>query len=173
MWFCIRVSFNYILYRGLRIFFQYFVMPGNNSWMDGVGILTTIRAVCKWVLTNMSFSSRAAAIRKHSSPKSQVIFAFVFSWIGDIFVFLGFIFFKLWRVCVFEFNCTRLRAAVDNGALQLSPLYYDRGQQVAHSGRPHAESIIFNRGRSVAMWTFTGRVFHPAQRPPPVERAPA
>ena len=68
----------------------------------------------------------------------------------------------------------RLRAAaVDNGALRLSPLYYDRGQQVAHSGRPHAESIIFNRGRSVAMWTFTGRVFHPAQRPPPVERAPA
>ena len=34
-----------------------------------------------------------------------------------------------------------------------------------------AESIIFNRGRSVASWTFTGRVFHPAQRP--VERAPA
>ena len=73
----------------------------------------------------------------------------------------------------FEFNCTRLRAAVDNGALRRSPLYYDRGQQVAHSGRPHAESLIFNRGRSVAMWTFTGRVFHPAQRPPPVERAPA
>ena len=34
-----------------------------------------------------------------------------------------------------------------------------------------AESIIFNRGRSVASWTFTGRVFHHAQRP--VERAPA
>ena len=62
---------------------------------------------------------------------------------------------------------------IDNGALRLSPLYYDRGQQVAHSGRPHAESIIFNRGRSVAMWTFAGKVFHPAQRPPPVERAPA
>ena len=31
------------------------------------------------------------------------------------------------------------------------------------------ESIIFNRGRSVASWTFTGRVFHHAQRP--VERA--
>ena len=73
----------------------------------------------------------------------------------------------------FEFNCTRLRAAVDNGTLRLSPLYYDRGQQVAHSGRPHVESIIFNRGRSVAMLTFTGRVFHPTQRPPPVERAPA
>ena len=29
-----------------------------------------------------------------------------------------------------------------------------------------AESIIFNRGRSVASWTFTGRVFHPAQRRP-------
>ena len=32
-----------------------------------------------------------------------------------------------------------------------------------------AESIIFNRGRSVASWTFTGRVFYHAQRP--VERA--
>ena len=32
-----------------------------------------------------------------------------------------------------------------------------------------AESIIFNRGRSVASWTFTGKVFHHAQRP--VERA--
>ena len=31
-----------------------------------------------------------------------------------------------------------------------------------------AESIIFNRGHSVASWTFTGRVFHR-----PVERAPA
>ena len=61
------------------------------------------------------------------------------------FVFLGLIF-KLRRVCVFWFkinNCTQLRAAVDNGALRLSPLYYDRGQQVAHSSRPHAESIIF------------------------------
>ena len=28
-----------------------------------------------------------------------------------------------------------------------------------------AESIIFNRGRSVASWTFTGRVFHHVQRP--------
>ena len=34
-----------------------------------------------------------------------------------------------------------------------------------------AGSIIFNRGRSVASCTFTGRVFHHAQRP--VERAPA
>ena len=34
-----------------------------------------------------------------------------------------------------------------------------------------AVSIIFNRGRSVASWTFTGRVFHHAQRP--VERTPA
>ena len=28
-----------------------------------------------------------------------------------------------------------------------------------------AESIIFNRGRSVATWTFTGRVFHPLNGP--------
>ena len=33
------------------------------------------------------------------SPKSQVMFASAFSWIGDFFFeFLGFIFFKLWRV---------------------------------------------------------------------------
>ena len=43
---------------------------------------------------------------------------------------------------------------------------YDRGQQVAHSGGPHAESIILNRGRSVAMWTFTGRVFPLNGHPP-------
>ena len=39
------------------------------------------------------------------------------------------------------------------------------------TGLWHAESIIFNRGRSVASWTFTGRVFHHTQRP--VERAPS
>ena len=32
------------------------------------------------------------------SPKSQVMFASALSWIGDFFEFLGFIFFKLWRV---------------------------------------------------------------------------
>ena len=32
------------------------------------------------------------------SPKSQVMFASAFSWIGDFFELLGFIFFKLWRV---------------------------------------------------------------------------
>ena len=32
------------------------------------------------------------------SPKSQVMFASAFSWIGDFFEFLGFLFFKLWRV---------------------------------------------------------------------------
>ena len=37
--------------------------------------------------TYMTFSSRAAAIRKRSSPKSQVIFAF--SWIGDFFRIFG------------------------------------------------------------------------------------
>ena len=30
--------------------------------------------------------------------------------------------------------------------LSLTARGYDRGQQVAHRGRPHAESIIFNRG---------------------------
>ena len=59
--------------------------------------------------------------------------------------------------------------------LRVSPLYYDRGQQVVHSGLSYwvegRGSIIFNRGRSVASWTFTGRVFHHAQRS--FERAPA
>ena len=63
-------------------------------------------------------------------------------------------------------------AAVANKKMRISPLYYDRGQHVAHSdGLWDAESIIFNRGRSIASWTLYGRVFHPAQRP--VERAPA
>ena len=63
-------------------------------WVSEIAcdILTTIRAV--WVLTNMSFSSHAAAIRKRSSPKSQVIFAFVFSWIGD--------FFRIFRINIFK-----------------------------------------------------------------------
>ena len=45
-------------------------------------------------------------------------------------------------------------AAVANKEMRVSPLYYDRGQQVAHSaGLWDAESIICNRGRSVASWT--------------------
>ena len=44
----------------------------------------------------MSFSSRAAAIRKRSSSKSQVIFAaFVFSWICDFFRIFGINTFKV------------------------------------------------------------------------------
>ena len=36
-------------------------------------------------------------------------------------------------------------AAVANKGMRVSPLYYDRGQQVAHSaGLWDAESIIFN-----------------------------
>ena len=122
--------------------------------------------ICPFLAGRPQFESvhhQNRRLSSHSYSHESVIF----------FVFLGLLFFKLRRVCVFEFNCTRLRAAVDNGALRLSPLYYDREQQVAHSSRPHAESIIFNRGRSVAIWTFTGRVFHSAQRPSPVERAPA
>ena len=37
---------------------------------------------------------------------------------------------------------------------------------------PLSTGSYINRGRIVAWWTFTGRVFHPAQQPP-VERAPA
>ena len=45
-------------------------------------------------------------------------------------------------------------AAVANKEMRVSHLYYDRGQQVAHSaGSWDAESIIFNRGHSIASWT--------------------
>ena len=81
----------------------------------------------------------------------------------------------------FEFKCTRLRyaqtAAVENKPCGCGSVHYitigdHRLRTVAEAtGLWDAESIIFNRGRSVASWTFTGRVFHHAQRP--VERAPA
>ena len=45
-------------------------------------------------------------------------------------------------------------AAVANKEIRVSPLYYDRGQQVAHrAGLWDAESIIFNGERSIALWT--------------------
>ena len=48
-------------------------------------------------------------------------------------------------------------AAVPNKEVRVSPLYYDRGQQVTYSaGLWDAESIIVNRGRSVASWTLYG-----------------
>ena len=48
-------------------------------------------------------------------------------------------------------------AAVANKEMRVSPLYYDRGNQVAHSdGLWDTESIILNRGRSVASWTLNG-----------------
>ena len=48
-------------------------------------------------------------------------------------------------------------AAVANKEMRVSPLHYDRGQQVSHSdGLCDAEYIIFNRGRSVASWTLYG-----------------
>ena len=51
---------------------------------------------------------------------------------------------------------------------------YTLGKNHATHTDTHTLSYIdIDRGRSVAMWTFTGRVFHAAQRPPPVERAPA
>ena len=48
-------------------------------------------------------------------------------------------------------------AAVANKEMRVSPLYYDRGQQVAHNaGLWNAESIVFNRGRSVADFVWVG-----------------
>ena len=67
--------------------------------------------------------------------------------------------FKLRRVCFFEFkmHAATAPAAVANKEMRVSPLYYNRGQQVEHSaGLLDAESIIFNRGRSVASWTLYG-----------------
>ena len=44
--------------------------------------------------------------------------------------------------------------AVANKEMRVRPLYYDKGQHSA--GLLDAESIIFNRGRSVASWTLYG-----------------
>ena len=76
-----------------------------------------------------------------------------------IFVFFGLILLKLRRVSFFEFKMhgATAPAAVANKEMRVSPLYYDRGQEVAHSaGLWDAESIIFIRGRSVASWTLYG-----------------
>ena len=117
----------------------------------------------------MSFSSRAAAIRKRSSPKWQVIFAFVFSRIGDFFRIVGIDIFKV--TASLRFLRVTARAAVDNRALRLSPLYYDSGQQVAHSGGL-TRSPLYDASSRCGL-SRVSRVFHHAQRPPPVERAPA
>ena len=54
---------------------------------------------CLWVAWFKPVVDRKLLERLMSpSPKSQVMFASAFSWIGDFFTFLGFIFFKLWRV---------------------------------------------------------------------------
>ena len=58
---------------------------------------------------------------------------------------------------LFKMHAATAPAAVANKEMRVSPLYYDMGQQVAHSaGLWDAESIIFNRGRSVASWTLYG-----------------
>ena len=68
-------------------------------------------------------------------------------------------------------------AAVENkhcgcGSVHYIAIGHRRLHTVAEAtGLWDAESIIFNRGNSVASWTFTARVFHHAQRP--VERTPA
>ena len=57
----------------------------------------------------------------------------------------------------FKMHAASAPAAVANIEMWVSPLYYDRGQQAAHSaGLWDAKSIIFNSGRSVASWTLCG-----------------
>ena len=57
----------------------------------------------------------------------------------------------------FKMHAATAPAAVANKEMRVSPLYSDRGQQVADSaGLWDAESIICNRGRSVASWTLYG-----------------
>ena len=63
-------------------------------------------------------------------------------------------------------------AAVANKEMRVSPLYYDRGQQVAHRLGCGTRSPAYLIGDAASRRGLcTGRVFHPAQRP--VERAPA
>ena len=65
--------------------------------------------------------------------------------------------FKLRRVCFFEFkmHAATAPAAVANNEMRVSPLYYYRGHG-HNAGFCDAESIIFNRGPSVASWTLYG-----------------
>ena len=69
-------------------------------------------------------------------------------------------------------DCSRENKHCGCGSVHYITIGDRRLRTVAEAtGLWDAESIIFNRGRSVASWTFTGRVFHHAQRP--VEREPA
>ena len=107
----------------------------------------------------MSFSSRVAAIRQRSSQNRSLSSHSYYHESVIFFVFFGLILFKLRRVCFFEFkmHAATAPAGVANKEIRVSPLYYDRGQQVAHSaGLWDAECIILNRGRSVASWTLYG-----------------
>ena len=123
---------------------------------------------------NMSFFCRAAQfesdhhqtrrLSSHSYSHESVIY----------FYFLD------WRVCVvFSWNACGYAqtAAVENKHCGCGSVHYNtigdrRLRTVAEAtGLWDAESIIFNRGRSVASWAFMGRVFHHAQRP--IERAPS
>ncbi len=61
------------------------------------------------------------------SPKSQVMFASAFSWIGDLFEFLGFIFFKLWRVGEFSLRFTAAVSAVDQRSISGRCVYKESG----------------------------------------------
>ena len=50
--------------------------------------------VCIYVCIYVSHVLDTKLLERLMSPKSQVMFASAFSWIGDFFEFLGFIFFK-------------------------------------------------------------------------------
>ena len=117
-----------------------------------------------------------------------------------LFVFLAFILFKLrplftLRVHV-HLHRRRSQTVHACGAMRLVGIFPNTcpGGVIAAQARHNSNNVgvslrarwdttlIFTTIRAVckwvltnmsATWTFTGRVFHPAQRPPPVERAPA
>ena len=123
--------------------------------------------ICPFLAVRPQFDSdhhQNRQLSSHSYSHESVI----------LFVFYGLIFVKLRRL--FSLNaCGYATAAVENntaGSVHCITIGDSRLCSVASAtGLRDAESIIFNRGRSVASWTFRGRVFHPAQRS--VERAPA
>ena len=85
---------------------------------------------------------------------------------------------KLGEFAFFSLKCMRLRfATLLQPLLRVSPLHYDRGQQVAHNGLSYwvtrgTRSPLYVIGDgALRRGLFTGIEFHPAQRP--VERAPA
>ena len=130
-------------------------------------IYTTIAGLSlKSVLTNMSFSSCAAAFRQRSSPKSQVMFASVFSGIGDFLYFWDSYFLCYGEFAFFEFKCMLLRSCSRWKQSTASYLCIKIGDSrlrtVASAAGLWGRSPLYLIGDAASRRGLcTGRVFHP------------